>query len=97
MDDDWYTDGIVSITLMAGAAIEFRRERRNPYYKQYPNLEKKYQGNKILECGTSYFDPGSLFAMHGESKYFIHWLHITPVRRGSKIKKSSYGKENGKS
>ena len=22
-----------------------------------------------MECGTGYFDPGSLFAMHGESRY----------------------------
>ena len=69
VDDDWWTDGIVSVTLMAGSAIEFRRQLKNPYYKQYPNLEKKYQGNKILECGTGYFNPGSLFAMHGESRY----------------------------
>ena len=69
VDDNWWTDGIVSITLLAGSAIEFKRQRKNPYYKQYPNLEKKYQGNNILECGTGYFDPGSLFAMHGESRY----------------------------
>ena len=69
VDDDWYSDGIVSITLMAGAAIEFRRERKSPYYKKYPDLEKKYKGHNLLECGTGYFDPGSLFAMHGESRY----------------------------
>ena len=69
IDDDWYTDGIVSITLMSGAAIEFRRERKNNYYKTNSHLEEKYKDNTLLECGTGYFDPGSLFAMHGESRY----------------------------
>ena len=69
IDDDWYTDGIVSITLMSGAAIEFRRERKNNYYKTNPHLEEKYKDNTLLECGTGYFDPGSLFVMHGESRY----------------------------
>ena len=93
VDDDWYTDGIVSITLMAGAAIEFRRERRNPYYKQYPNLEKKYQGNKILECGTGYFDPGSLFAMHGESRYaYRHEIKRRDKDRAVYATKNAAGK-----
>ena len=93
VDDDWYTDGIVSITLMAGAAIEFRRERNNPYYKQYHNLERKYQGNKILECGTGYFDPGSLFAMHGESRYaYRHEIKRREKDRAVYASKNADGK-----
>jgi hypothetical protein len=69
IDDEYYTDGIVSITLLSGAAIEFSRDHLNPYYKEHPELEETYKKNNYLECGTGYFEPGSLFAMHGESRY----------------------------
>ena len=69
IDDEYYTDGIVSITLSSGAAIEFSRDHHNPYYKDHPELEDTYIKNNSLECGSGYFEPGSLFAMHGESRY----------------------------
>ena len=69
IDDDYYTDGIISVTLLSGAAIEFKRDRQNSFYKDNPLLEEKYKNNDLLECGSGYFEPGSLFALHGESRY----------------------------
>ena len=92
IDDDWYTDGIASITLMSGAAIEFRRERKNDYYKTNPHLEEKYKDNTLLECGTGYFDPGSLFVMNGESRYaYKHEIKRRKTDRAVYAKKNESG------
>ena len=33
------------------------------------SFQKSFLADVVFVCGTGYFDPGSLFAMHGESRY----------------------------
>lgn len=69
VDDNYYTDGIVSVTLMSGGSLNFFRDKSNIYFKEHPEMNKKYVNDSLLECGAGYFEPGSLFAMHREGRY----------------------------
>ena len=69
IDDGYYEDGIVSVTLLAGASLNFFRDKSSPYYKQDASRHNKYRSGDLLECGAGYFSPGSLFAMHTEARY----------------------------
>ena len=73
VDDNYYTDGIVSVTLMSGGSLNFFRDKNNVYFDENPDIGNKYKPNKmkdkLLECGAGYFEPGSLFAMHREGRY----------------------------
>ena len=69
IDDNYYTDGIVSVTLMSGGSLNFIRDNSNVYFEEHPEIANKYVNDSLLECGAGYFEPGSLFAMHREGRY----------------------------
>ena len=69
VDDNYYTDGIVSVTLLSGGSLNFFRDKQNVYFEEHPEVASKYENDKLLECGAGYFEPGSLFAMHREGRY----------------------------
>jgi hypothetical protein len=69
VDDNYYTDGIVSVTLMSGGSLNFFRDTKNVYFEEHPEIAHKYTDDSLLECGAGYFEPGSLFAMHREGRY----------------------------
>ena len=70
MDDTYYEDGIAGFTLGAGAALDFFRDPTLPFYNSQEGQAHaiKYNGT-ILECGTGFLTPGSVFIMHREARY----------------------------
>ena len=72
IDDTYYDDGIAGFTLGSGASLDFFRDVDNPYYKssEGKNNSKKYaDGTGVLQCGTGFLTPGSVFVMHREARY----------------------------
>ena len=113
VDDSYYADGIVSVTLLAGGVLRFYRDRSSPYYKSnISNISNTARGHAVPghpeywrhkherlllgkywqprpelldlhSCGAGSFQAGSLFAMHGESRWA--YVHDMPARQSDRL------------
>ena len=92
VDDNYYTDGIVSVTLLSGGSLNFFRDKRNVYFEEHPEIADKYKDDSLLECGAGYFEPRSLFAMHREGRYaYKHEMQRRMIDRAVYAKKLKNG------
>jgi alkylated DNA repair dioxygenase AlkB len=82
VDDDYFYDGIASVSLLSGAVVRFSVHPTGRYFAD-PANEARLRELSLPDaptCIAAYFPAGSAFVLHGEARYgWVHEIADRPV------------------